>query len=210
MAENFALQIVRALGGRGNIAALDACITRLRVKLHDVAKANPEKLKALGAAGVVTVGDGVQVIFGTQAENLKTDIQEYLKIAGPEADKIEEPSPVNAPAAAGTVSKLRDPDAARKASAIILALGGRENIERVDACAATRLRAVLRDSAPLDESAARMAGIMGLVKLPGNVVQLIAGANAGQYAAEMSGQLASPPLAVAAASRGAQNTNGHG
>ena len=50
-AEGFALQIVRALGGRSNIAALDACITRLRVKTHDVSKVNAAKLKALGAAG---------------------------------------------------------------------------------------------------------------------------------------------------------------
>ena len=72
-----------------NIASLDACITRLRVKLADVTKASPDKLKALGAAGVVVVGDGVQAIFGTQSENLKTEMQEYLKTAGPEADEVE-------------------------------------------------------------------------------------------------------------------------
>ncbi len=44
-------QVVLALGGRGNIAALDACITRLRVGLHDVAKADPDRLKALGPPG---------------------------------------------------------------------------------------------------------------------------------------------------------------
>ena len=80
---------MRAFGGRSNIASLDACITRLRVKLHDVTKASADKLKALGAAGVVVVGDGVQAIFGTQSENLKTEMQEYLKTAGPEADEIE-------------------------------------------------------------------------------------------------------------------------
>ena len=58
--ESFALQLVRAFGGRSNIASLDACITRLRVKLHDVTKASPDKLKALGAAGVVVVGDSMQ------------------------------------------------------------------------------------------------------------------------------------------------------
>src|SRR6478672_6959784 len=47
--EEFALQLVRAFGGRSNIASLDACITRLRVSLHDMAKASPDKLKALGA-----------------------------------------------------------------------------------------------------------------------------------------------------------------
>ncbi|HEY2713201.1 MAG TPA: PTS transporter subunit EIIC [Chthoniobacterales bacterium] len=63
--ENFAFQLVRAFGGRSNIASLDACITRLLVKLHDVTKADSARLKGLGAMGVVVVGDGVQAIFGT-------------------------------------------------------------------------------------------------------------------------------------------------
>ena len=78
----FSLQIVRALGGRSNIVDLDACITRLRVKLKDSSKVNAEKLKAMGAAGVVMVGDGVQAIFGTRSDVLKTEIGEYLKIGG--------------------------------------------------------------------------------------------------------------------------------
>ncbi len=190
--DSFALQLVRAFGGRSNIASLDACITRLRVKLNDVTKANADKLKALGAAGVVVLGDGVQAIFGTQSENLKTEMEEYLKTAGPEADQIEEPSPVQAPAAAGVVSKLRDPDAARKAAAWIAALGGAKNIERVDDCAETRLRIVLRDDGLVDESALRQAGIEAVVKLPDKTIHLLAGLNADQYAAEMRGQLAVP------------------
>ena len=107
------------------------------MKLNDVTKVSAEKLKALGAAGVVVVGDGVQAIFGTQSENLKTDMQEYLKTAGPEADQVEEPSPVKSPPPApdGLKPPLRDPDAARKANAYIAALGGKANIVRVDACA---------------------------------------------------------------------------
>ena len=190
--ENFALQLVRAFGGRSNIASLDACITRLRLKLHDVTKANPAKLKALGAMGVVVVGDGVQAIFGTRSDNLKTEMQEYLKVAGPEADQIEEPSPVQAPAAAGVISKLRDPDAARKAAAWITALGSAKNIDRVDACAETRLRVVLRDDSAMDEAALRQAGIEAVVKLPNKTIHLLAGLNADQYAAEMRGQLAMP------------------
>ena len=62
--------------------SLDACITRLRVKLADVTKASPDSLKALGAAGVVVVGDGMQAIFGTRSENLKTEMEEYLKRRG--------------------------------------------------------------------------------------------------------------------------------
>ena len=133
--DSFARQLVRAFGGRSNIVNLDACITRLRVKLADVSRVSATTLKALGAAGVVVVGDGVQAIFGTQSENLKTEMQEYLKTAGPEADEAESPSPVEAPAPAGLQPPLRDPDAARKAQAYIAALGGKANIVRVDACA---------------------------------------------------------------------------
>jgi PTS system glucose-specific IIC component len=190
--DSFALQLVRAFGGRSNIDSLDACITRLRVKLHDVTKANSEKLKALGAAGVVIVGDGVQAIFGTQSENLKTEMQEYLKTAGPEADEVEPPSPVQAPRAAGVVSKLRDPDAAGKVAKWIAALGGAGNIQRVDECAETRLRIVMHDIAGLDENRLTNSGVDAIVKLPDNIVHLLVGLNADQYAAEMRGQLALP------------------
>jgi PTS system glucose-specific IIC component len=189
--DEFALQLVRAFGGRSNIASLDACITRLRVKLADVTKANTEKLKALGAAGVVVVGDGVQAIFGTRSENLKTDMQEYLKRAGSEADELEEPSPVKAAAApAGWEPKLRDPDAPRKAAAYIGALGGKENIVRVDACAETRLRLVVRDEQKINDAALASEGIAAVVRLPGHTCHLLTDLNADQYAAEMRGQLA--------------------
>ncbi len=188
--DQFALQLVRAFGGRANIVSLDACITRLRVKLADVTRASPDKLKALGAAGVIVLGDGMQAIFGTRSENLKTEMEDYLKTAGPEADEMEEASPVKAPAPAGLEPPLRDPDAARKASAFIAALGGKANIVRVDACAETRLRLVVRDEQQIGEAALKAAGIAALVKLPDKTVHLLAGLNADQYAAEMRGQLA--------------------
>jgi PTS system glucose-specific IIC component len=190
-AESFERQLVLAFGGRNNIASLDACITRLRVALKDVTKASPEKLKALGAAGVVVVGDGVQAIFGTRSENLKTELEEYLKTAGPEAEEVEEPSPVKAPLPVGIQPPpLRDPDAARKANLYIAALGGKTNIVRVDACAETRLRIVLRDEVQMKESELKAGGIASVVKLDGKTLHLLAGLNADQYAAEMRAQLA--------------------
>ena len=189
--DQFALQLVRAFGGRSNIVSLDACITRLRVKLADVTKASVDKLKALGATGVVVVGDGMQAIFGTRSENLKTEMQDYLKTAGPEADEIEPESPVKAPAPPpGFEPRLRDPDAARKAVAYVAALGGKGNIVRVDACAETRLRIVLRDEKQISETALKTEGVAAVVKLPNNVCHLLAGLNADQYAAEMRAQLA--------------------
>lgn len=192
--DQFALQLIRAFGGRSNIVSLDACITRLRVQLADITKASADKLKALGAAGVVIVGDGMQAIFGTRSENLKTEMQDYLKTAGPEADEIEQPSPVKAktPSPAGLQPPLRDLDAARRASAYIAALGGKSNIVRVDACAETRLRLIVRDNSQVRDSALKAEGIPDMVKLDGQIVHLLAGLNADQYAAEMRGQLASP------------------
>jgi PTS system glucose-specific IIC component len=122
-------------------------------------------------------------------------MQDYLKTAGPEADEIEEPSPVKTktPLPTGLQPPLRDPDAARKASAYIAALGGKLNIVRVDACAQTRLRLVLCDETEIREEALKAAGITDFVKLPDHTLHLLAGLNSDQYAAEMRGQLASSP-----------------
>ncbi len=190
VAFSFAKQLVLAFGGRSNIKNLDACITRLRVELGDVGKASTAKLKALGAAGVVVVGNNMQAIFGTQSENLKTDMEEYLRTAGPEADAVEEPSPVTAPPPVGIVSKLRDPAAADKARQVIAALGGAGNIQRVDACAETRLRLVVGNEGSVDEGALHTAGVTGVMRLANHTLHLIVGLNADQYAAEMQGQLA--------------------
>jgi PTS system glucose-specific IIC component len=99
---------------------------------------------------------------------------------------------VQAPPAAGVVSKLRDPDAARKVAAWIAALGGAANIQRVDGCAETRLRIIVHDMAGVDENGLTKTAIDAVVRLPNNIVHLLVGLNADQYAAEMRGQLALP------------------
>ena len=72
-------QLVLAFGGKDNITSLDACITRLRVGVKDVAKVDQAKLKSLGAAGVVVAGSGIQAIFGTKSDNLKTDMDQWMQ-----------------------------------------------------------------------------------------------------------------------------------
>lgn len=74
-----AANLVSAFGGKENIKNLDACITRLRVTVQDIAKVDQARLKELGAAGVVVAGNGVQAIFGTRSENLKTDMDHWIK-----------------------------------------------------------------------------------------------------------------------------------
>ena len=71
-------QLIAAFGGRENLVNVDACITRLRMEVADKTKVDQAKLKALGAAGVIEVGNNVQAVFGTQSEALKEEIRDAL------------------------------------------------------------------------------------------------------------------------------------
>lgn len=73
-----AAKVLEAIGGKDNIDVLDACITRLRLNLKDTSLVDHKSLKALGAAGVLTAGNSVQAIFGTEAESIKEDIKAII------------------------------------------------------------------------------------------------------------------------------------
>ena len=77
-ADSKAEQVIAAFGGRENLVNVDACITRLRMEVADKAKVDQARLKSLGAAGVIEVGNSVQAVFGTHAEALKNDIIDVL------------------------------------------------------------------------------------------------------------------------------------
>ncbi len=102
-------QLIAAFGGRENLVNVDACITRLRMEVADKDQVNKARLKALGAAGVIEVGNNVQAIFGTQAELLKNDIKDAMAGPAPALVPVNEPEPepvAAAPAApAGTGSR---------------------------------------------------------------------------------------------------------
>jgi PTS system glucose-specific IIC component len=175
-------QLVSAFGGAANIRSLDACITRLRVDLHDPAKASPDRLKALGAAGVMQVGRGMQAIFGTRSENLKTAMEEYMGEAGrppTEASTSEPPTP--------TLPATRVvADLPARSSALLLALGGSANLVRVEPCAITRLRVEVRNGALIDEKALAAAGSRGVLRVSSQVIHVIVGPAADQYAAALN------------------------
>jgi PTS system N-acetylglucosamine-specific IIC component len=77
-ADSKAEQVIAAFGGRENLVNVDACITRLRMEVADKNKVDQARLKSLGAAGVVEIGNNVQAVFGTDAEALKNDIIDIL------------------------------------------------------------------------------------------------------------------------------------
>ncbi len=189
--DSFSRQLVLAFGGKSNITNLDACITRLRVGVQNIGKVDQQKLRTMGAAGVVVVGSGVQAIFGTRSENLKTDMDEYLQTAGDEAEVSAETVPTAAPVpdVEEVAQRPRDPQARQKAVEWITALGGTNNIRSVEAAAQTRLRVVVDNPTAVNEAALTGDSVAGLMKLPNNVFHLLVGLNADQYASEMTGQI---------------------
>lgn len=72
--------ILAALGGESNIEDVDACITRLRVSVHDSGKVDRAALKSLGAADVLDVSGGVQAVYGAKAVLYKNAINDIMGI----------------------------------------------------------------------------------------------------------------------------------
>ncbi|MGE7604646.1 glucose-specific PTS transporter subunit IIBC [Peribacillus sp. NPDC097675] len=81
--------ILEAMGGKENIAHLDACITRLRVSVNDIQHVDKNRLKKLGAAGVLEVGNNVQAIFGPRSETIKGQMKDIMD--GKRPSKVEVP-----------------------------------------------------------------------------------------------------------------------
>ncbi|BCL76832.1 PTS glucose transporter subunit IIBC [Jeongeupia sp. HS-3] len=175
-------QLVLAFGGRKNIQSLDACITRLRISVADPARVDQAKLKALGAAGVMQVGNNMQAIFGTRSENLKTDMQLYLKTAGSEADGPATAPLAAAAAPAAAVAAAPVSDAARqKAATLLKLLGGKGNLREAEAIAVTRIRVTLNDLALLQQVELEKAGI-AVMPVSDKVLHVILGNDAEQIA----------------------------
>ena len=70
--------VLEAMGGKENIKHLDACITRLRVEVEDKSKVDVQGLKALGASGVLEVGNNMQAIFGPKSDQIKHDMAKIM------------------------------------------------------------------------------------------------------------------------------------
>ena len=72
-------RIIALLGGRENIILVDACMTRLRVTVKDLAQvAELPEWKTEGALGLIRKDNGIQAIYGPRADVLKSDINDIL------------------------------------------------------------------------------------------------------------------------------------
>ena len=89
--EDLAKEVVKNVGGKENVISLTHCITRLRFKLKDEAKANDEVLKNM--SGVVTVmksGGQYQVVIGNHVPEVYADVMPLLGLEEGSADPAED------------------------------------------------------------------------------------------------------------------------
>ena len=69
-------KLVDYLGGKDNIVETEVEMSRFKVTLKDITKANKEGIIKLGAQGVVEIDDQLKIIFGNNAKQLKKYIDE--------------------------------------------------------------------------------------------------------------------------------------
>ncbi len=171
-----ALDLVRAFGGRGNIVSLDSCITRLRIRVNDPARVDQAKLKSMGASGVMVIGSGIQAIFGPTSEKLQVAMQDYLKVAGPEADSafIQGASAPSAAPAQASSNAPSNNAAGLNTAQVLTALGGKGNVKKAEIIAVTRVRVELVSAEKVSDAALTAAGVSTLVR-EGDALHLVVG-----------------------------------
>lgn len=96
--------LIAAFGGRDNLVGVDACITRLRIEVADKDLVDRSRLKALGAAGVLEVGNNVQAVFGPRADALRSDMVAVLEGEEPAVEDPAGPAAAQDPTTTATAT----------------------------------------------------------------------------------------------------------
>ena len=69
-------KLVELLGGKDNIISTEINMSRFKVTLKDVSKANKDGIQKLGAKGVVELENQLKIILGPESKQLKKYIDE--------------------------------------------------------------------------------------------------------------------------------------
>ena len=64
-------KLVEYLGGKDNIISTETDMSRFKVELKDVTKANKEGIQKLGARGIVEIDNQLKIILGPDSKQLK-------------------------------------------------------------------------------------------------------------------------------------------
>jgi len=73
-----ALNLIEALGGATNVEEIDACLSRIRIKVQDVDQMNQDKIQGLGFSGIFVSGNQIQAIFGDESKKLQSQVEKIL------------------------------------------------------------------------------------------------------------------------------------
>ncbi len=71
-------KLITYLGGKDNIVNAEVNVSRIKVILKDVTKADKEAIQKLGAKGVVEIDNQLKIIFDKKAKSLKKYIEDLI------------------------------------------------------------------------------------------------------------------------------------
>ena len=69
-------KLVELLGGKNNIVSTETNMSRFKVVLKDVTKADKDGIQKLGAKGIVEIDNQLKIILGPESKQLKKYIDE--------------------------------------------------------------------------------------------------------------------------------------
>lgn len=69
-------KLVEYLGGKDNIVETEFEMSRFKVTLKDITKANKDGIQKLGAKGIVEIGNQLKIILGPDSKQLKKYIDD--------------------------------------------------------------------------------------------------------------------------------------
>lgn len=69
-------KLIKYLGGKDNIIDCEMSMSRFKVTLKDVTKANKEGIQKLGAKGIVEIDNQLKIIFDKNSRTLKKYIKD--------------------------------------------------------------------------------------------------------------------------------------
>ena len=68
-------KLVELLGGKENIISTETNLSRFKVTLNDVSKANKEGIQKLGAKGIVEIDNQLKIILGPESKKYIDEIK---------------------------------------------------------------------------------------------------------------------------------------
>jgi PTS system N-acetylglucosamine-specific IIC component len=173
---------VAALGGAGNLVAVDACTTRLRLAVADSGAVNEKALKTLGARGFVRPSErALQVVLGPIADQVAGEIRAALPSAARVVPATK--SEVQGRPASTSAPQVTD------THGLLLALGGPANVLKVETCS-SRLRIAIVTGNEIDEAKLRALGVRGLAMPKSDSVHVVIGPSADAVAEKLNRELA--------------------